>query len=362
MKVTGHGGDLLHLAELAQCQPQEILDFSVNLRPEGTPEFLKEALLAAFATMHAYPSPYAQEACHAAAHCYNLHPENFVFGNGSNELVHTVANFFAKQGKTHAYILEPAFSEYALACRNAGIKVIPLWGGVTAQEQPAVKEQLLTLPQGALLFMANPANPSGMFYDQKHMLSLMEARPDLIWIIDEAFVEYAGEEKAVSLVPLLPSLPPNILILRSLTKFYALAGVRLGFLVAHAALSEGIRAALPAWTVNCFALQAALAVFTKSSTFAAQTRQENALRRENLKAQLQDIAGIELFPSAANFILFRHPQAPLNLPLTLLKEHRIAVRDCANYYGLEDHTWYRVAVRFPHEHTKLCTALKSIWP
>ncbi len=361
MKATEHGGNLFTLSQVAQCNPKDILDFSVNLRPEGPPHFLQEALLGVMNNLHAYPSPHAEEACLAAQKCYGHDASCFVFGNGSNELIHAVARYFALEGRKQAYIMEPAFSEYALACKNAGLEVHSLWGGVQAQDLAAFKVLLEKIPTNSVVFMANPANPSGIFYDRETMLSFIQARSDIAWIIDEAFIEYAGAESICSLVTL-PALnfPQNVLILRSLTKFHAIAGVRLGFLLTTQAMAQGIRLVLPSWTVNCFALQAALVVLRDASSFAEQTRQENIKRREHLVAELQTIKGIEIFPSVANYVLFRHKDAPQNLPKILLKKHRIAIRDCSNYYGLEDNTWYRVAVRFAHEHKRLSEALKAI--
>ncbi len=362
MKTTEHGGNLFKLAQEAQCNPQDILDFSVNVRPEGAPSFLKQALLHAMDTSHAYPSPHAEEACIAASRRYFHAPQSFVFGNGSNELIHIIARFFVAHGKTKAYIVEPAFSEYALACKNAGLEIISLWGDVHPQNNDDFSALLRNVDQDSLIFLANPANPSGIFYSRENILNFINSRPDLIWIIDEAFIEYAGHEQDVSLVTLSPeSFPQNILVLRSLTKFHAIAGVRLGFLLASEEIAQGILRILPAWTVNCFALQAALAVLQDSSNFSLQTRQDNIKRREHLVAQLKTIDGIELFPSVANYVLFRHKASPPNLASILLQDHRIAIRDCSSYYGLEDKTWYRVAVRIAHEHDRLCTALKAIF-
>ncbi len=361
MKATEHGGNILHLAQKAACKPQDILDFSVNLRPEGPPYFLQRALEQAMKQVAAYPSPYAQEACQGAAQKYGHDASCFVFGNGSNELIHAAARFFAGEGKKLAHIIEPAFSEYALACKHAGLEVIPLWGGVLGQDAESLSKVLQNIPAHGLVFLANPANPSGIFYAKESLLACIVARPDLTWVIDEAFIEYVGREEQHSLAFLEPEIfPENIIILRSLTKFHALAGVRLGLLLACAPMAQGIRAMLPAWTVNCFALQAALAVLADNSDFAMQTRQENIARREHLVSQLQQITGIEIFASVANYVLFRHKAAAPDLAEVLLKKYQIAIRDCSNYHGLEDKTWYRVAVRFPAEHERLCAALKDV--
>ncbi|WP_301001130.1 aminotransferase class I/II-fold pyridoxal phosphate-dependent enzyme, partial [uncultured Bilophila sp.] len=124
-----HGGDLLRMAEAAGRDPASLLDFSVNVRPEGPPEFIRRALFRAMNALEAYPSPHAEEACRAAARHHGLDAARFVFGNGSNELIHALARALKKRGVPGVYIVEPAFSEYALACRCAGLEVRRVWGG-----------------------------------------------------------------------------------------------------------------------------------------------------------------------------------------------------------------------------------------
>ena len=374
MKPEAHGGDLLRMAATAGRDPASLLDFSVNVRPEGPPEFIRAALFRAMTTLAAYPSPHAEEAMLAAARHHGMDASRFVFGSGSNELIHALARVLRKRGVPSVRVVEPAFSEYGIACRLAGIEAIPVWGGIieTNQGGPATGAEtekdaavptrdllgaLTDAPAGSAVFLANPGNPSGLFRTPEECLRLMSLRSDLIWIIDEAFVEYAGAETEASV---LRRLPPNALVLRSLTKFHAVPGVRLGYLAADAGLAQAIRDELPAWSVNAFALAAAQAVFADTSGFAAQTRAENAERRADLAAALSSLPGIEVYPSAANYVLFRWPGAPRNLLGILLKRFGIAVRDCSNYYGLEDGSWFRAAVRFPEDHRRLAEALSAI--
>ena len=372
MKPEAHGGDLLRMAATAGRDPASLLDFSVNVRPEGPPEFIRAALFRAMTALAAYPSPHAEEAMLAAARHHGMDASRFVFGSGSNELIHALARVLRKRGVPSVRVVEPAFSEYAIACRLAGIKAIPVWGGIIEKNQcvpttdtgkdEAVPTQdlldaLTDAPEGSAVFLANPGNPSGLFRTPEECLRLMSSRSDLLWIIDEAFVEYAGTETEASV---LQRLPKNGIVLRSLTKFHAVPGVRLGYLAADAELALAIRDELPAWSVNAFALAAAQAVFADTSDFAAQTRAENAERRADLAAALSSLPGIEVYPSAANYVLFRWPGAPRNLLDILLKRFGIAVRDCSNYHGLKDGSWFRAAVRFPEDHRRLAEALSAI--
>ena len=372
MKPEAHGGDLLRMAATAGRDPASLLDFSVNVRPEGPPEFIRAALFRAMTALAAYPSPHAEEAMLAAARHHGMDASRFVFGSGSNELIHALARVLRKRGVPSVRVVEPAFSEYAIACRLAGIKAIPVWGGIIEKNQCVpttdtgkdeavptrdLLDALTDTPEGSAVFLANPGNPSGLFRTPEECLRLMSSRSDLLWIIDEAFVEYAGTETEASV---LQRLPKNGIVLRSLTKFHAVPGVRLGYLAADAELAQAIRDELPAWSVNAFALVAAQAVFADTSDFAAQTRAENAERRADLAAALSSLPGIEVYPSAANYVLFRWPGAPRNLLGILLKRFGIAVRDCSNYHGLKDGSWFRAAVRFPEDHRRLAEALSAI--
>ena len=372
MKPEAHGGDLLRMAATAGRDPASLLDFSVNVRPEGPPEFIRAALFRAMTALAAYPSPHAEEAMLAAARHHGMDASRFVFGSGSNELIHALARVLRKRGVPSVRVVEPAFSEYAIACRLAGLEAIPVWGGIIEKNQSVPKADtekddavptrdllgaLTDAPAGSAVFLANPGNPSGLFRTPDECLRLMSSRSDLLWIIDEAFVEYAGTEAEASV---LQRLPKNGIALRSLTKFHAVPGVRLGYLAADAELAQAIRDELPAWSVNAFALAAAQAVFADTSDFAAQTRAENAERRADLAAALSSLPGIEVYPSAANYVLFRWPGAPRNLLGILLKCFGIAVRDCSNYHGLKDGSWFRAAVRFPEDHRRLAEALSAI--
>ena len=372
MKPEAHGGDLLRMAATAGRDPASLLDFSVNVRPEGPPEFIRAALFRAMTALAAYPSPHAEEAMLAAARHHGMDASRFVFGSGSNELIHALARVLRKRGVSSVRVVEPAFSEYAIACRLAGIKAIPVWGGIIEKNQCVpttdtgkneavptrdLLDALTDAPEGSAVFLANPGNPSGLFRTPEECLRLMSSRSNLLWIIDEAFVEYAGTETEASV---LQRLPKNGIVLRSLTKFHAVPGVRLGYLAADAELAQAIRDELPAWSVNAFALAAAQAVFADTSDFAAQTRAENAERRADLAAALSSLPGIEVYPSAANYVLFRWLGAPRNLLDILLKRFGIAVRDCSNYHGLNDGSWFRAAVRFPEDHRRLAEALSAI--
>ncbi len=358
-----HGGDIQRMAAIAGRPAQDILDFSVNIRPEGTVDVIRASLFRAMQCVEQYPSPHAEELCHAAAQYHNLNTKHFVFGNGSNELIHALARALAKSGCHTMAIMEPAFSEYALAATRAGISVRHFWNGIGEQNTdielhcPDLATGLLALPPASALVLSNPANPSGMAYSVEELLSYMRQRLDILWIIDEAFIHYVGTDAQASLLPVLPS---NALVLRSLTKFYALPGIRLGYMVAKSDLVRAVQNELPSWSVNSFAIAAGMALFTNAGHIAHDIRKTNARRRAALYQGLQKLPQVQVFSSTANYILFRWPYPAPQLHTTLLQDFGIAIRDCHNYYGLSDGTWFRVAVRTTEQNQILLNALQCI--
>lgn len=131
------------------------------------------------------------------------------------------------------------------------------------------------------------------------------------------------------------ALLPNLVVLRSLTKFYGMAGVRCGFSICAAPLAERLRQSLPTWNVNAFAAEAAKAVLKHPSSWADRERARNRERRDDLFRRLSSLPGAAVLPSEANFLLFRLAGAPHGLAARLLKKYGIALRDCSNYPGLE---------------------------
>ena len=220
MNVFSHGGDLKSLAEEA-CRPErDILDFSVNLRPEGMPEFIVSALWKAIENAVPYPSPDAADLQELAAVHYGLPSGCFVFGNGANELIHALPRALNLK---QAVIPEPAFSEYRLACLRHGTDVL----SIRTEERNSFLPSLCHLEEqaadGSAVFLANPSNPSGGLLDAAALHRVIQSHPEVLWIIDESFMDYAqGAESLLREAALLP----NLVVLRSLTKFYGMAGVR----------------------------------------------------------------------------------------------------------------------------------------
>ncbi len=379
LQEQSHGGDFYHWNKETGIKQADILDFSVNVRPDGMPDFLKASILKNINELCAYPDPQANELKELCANHYGFAPENFVFGNGSNELFYTLAPALYEENYRHAYILEPAFSEYRFSLEKAQITTHTLLHLLSPQIQNAdweltsdyiqeeqkqsiqkIKEAIEKVPAKSIIVLANPANPSGFFIENHELVSIIGQKQDCLFLIDEAFIEYTNEK---SLLQILSAVPENILVIRSLTKFYALAGIRLGYLACHEKFAQKIQAKLPTWNVNSLAQSLAKTLLTEQKAVEEdyqKTNQRNEERKHDLYQKLSQIQGMNLYASWANYILFSVDTAYPNFWQDLLTKHHISIRNCANYHGLESKNFYRVAVRFPHEHTKLCQAIKHI--
>jgi len=349
-----HGGNLDQFCRIAERTANEIVDFSVNVNPAGMPEFMRAAIYCRMERIDAYPEPYAKSAVEAAADFHNLSPDRIVFGNGTNQLIHILPSAL---GFRRAVICTPAFSEYEKACSLSNVKSEFAPGKETDNFFPDFDAVESLAEHGTAAFVANPGNPAGTAVDGHTIIEAAKRQADCVFIVDEAFAEYAPQGTSV-----LGSedLPDNLVVLRSLTKFYGMAGLRAGYAVASAQNTQKIRDFLPQWSLNSFAIGVAVEAFRNGDDFRDKTRSENDQRRAALTKMLSDINGIKVFPSQANYLLLRIRKNREKLFETLLKRYGIAIRECSNFRGLESGEFFRVAVRGERENEHLAGALRAV--
>lgn len=348
-----HGGNRHLLAQEAGVSPDKILDFSVNVHPAGPSLDVQGALLQAMDSITHYPSPYAEEACAKAAHYYNISVPSILFGNGSNQLIHAIPTAFSLKS---ALILHPAFSEYEKACHQAGMSVHYQYTLPENKFQPHWESLITQAQKVDIVFVASPSNPAGVLLDPQCLQEAIRATPNTYWLVDEAFIEFSDESQ--SLITLSTNLP-NLLILRSLTKFHGMAGIRTGFIVAQPKLIALLKNHIPAWSLGSFSIAAACAIFSQSPKHNTKVREETRHLRKELEEHLHSLPDITPYPSEANYILFSWKKAPADFAKHLLISHHIALRDCANYPSLEKGGWYRVAVRTQENNQRLLSALRD---
>jgi threonine-phosphate decarboxylase len=355
--VFDHGGTIHGTARALGCAVEELLDFSASINPLGLSPAVRGALMQAIEQIPHYPDAAATALTEALAASHQLPCETIVPANGSTSLIHLLPAICAGRG---GMIICPAFSEYerALQRHGHGMKRHLL----SADDRFALDlERLATDLQRerpGLLFFCTPSNPAGVLYDAAQVRAVLELcrKNGTLLVLDEAFMDFCGEEHSAKQAVVASG---QGIVLRSLTKFHALAGLRLGCALAAPELAGRIRAAQPPWEVNNLAQAAGVAALA-DTRFAAETRRLIADNRAQLSEQLSRLPGVGVFPSAVNYLLLRlsgSTDVP-QLQERLLRKHRIMVRNCGSFAGLGDR-FLRVAVRSREENERLVQALKA---
>ncbi|NTV14745.1 MAG: cobyric acid synthase [Desulfobulbaceae bacterium] len=350
----GHGGNLAVLATRAGCGPESILDFSANLNPLGPPELLRRVVSRHVEGLAHYPDPTGEKLLTRLADSLGLAPGQLVLGNGSTELLYAIPRAFACR---RAVIPVPAYLDYARAARLAGLEVLTLPLAEAEDFRLDFAQLGMTLLPGDLVFLGRPNNPTGLDFSAADLLALVVAQPETFFVVDESFFEFVAPASEL----IRREMVANLLVVRSLTKFYAIPGLRLGFAAAAPATMARLRGQIVPWTVNSLALAVGEEVLAEWE-YGERSRAFVRERRGELAAGLVKIPGLKIYPGAANYLLLRLEKPGLTAAslaerlLTGQPGLPIAIRVCANYPGL-DSRYFRVAVRTCAENLELCAAL-----
>jgi L-threonine-O-3-phosphate decarboxylase len=356
-----HGGNLAWAAALAGCSPSFILDFSASINPLGPPNSAIAAIEQELKYLIAYPDPnYHQLRASLSQLHPTLTPDWILPGNGSAELLTWACRELSELEET--CLLTPAFSDYQRALRafEANVRECPIRlqveeglkvASCLPNFQPSTPTQPLTLG----LLLNNPHNPTGQLFDREAILPLLSQFA--LVVVDEAFMDFLPPDQQQSLIPIVQDYE-NLVILRSLTKFYSLPGLRVGYCVAHPDRLRRWQQWRDPWPVNTLAAAAAIAV-VQDIEFQQQTWDWLTPARSHLFEGLASLPGLQPYPSAANFLLVQSEQPSSQVQEKLLKHSRILIRDCLSFPELGDR-YFRVAVRTQAENQRLLDALKAI--
>lgn len=351
-----HGGTVFAVARDLGVRPEDLLDFSASINPLGPAPGVREAVTAAFDRLVHYPDSQAVELREALARHHGLPPECICVANGSTELIYLLPRL---AGGRRGLVVSPPFSEYARSLTLAGWEVGYL--DLSPEDGFVLSEALLDqrLAEGwDLLFLANPGNPTGSLIPRNEMVRIHRlCRAHGVFLaVDEAFMDFREEE---SVTGQLARLGGGV-VLRSLTKFHAIPGLRLGFAVAAQEDAIRLTEQRAPWSVNTLAQAAGIATLADGE-YAARTRRLVEEERAVLAAGLAAIPGVRVYPSAANYLLAEltvGPSVP-ELAGALLRQ-RILIRDCSSFRGLGDR-FFRVAVRSRADNECLLAALASVF-
>ncbi|MBD1378709.1 threonine-phosphate decarboxylase CobD [Metabacillus arenae] len=354
MNLPSHGSNPQYVYEALKLkQPDKIVDFSVNTNPLGPPDFLKDQWGALFELVTDYPDPLASELRSVIADKEGLNIDQVLSGNGAAELIFLVASLF--HGKK-ALIVSPAFSEYEQALLSYGCEVEEYileekngW-----QLDPPVL--LKALKGKDLVVICNPNNPTGIMYDKNHILEVISYAKDqkTLVMIDEAFYDFA--ENSPTLAAELPNYQ-NLIILRSLTKMYAIAGVRLGYVLGNRDLIHKLEDRKPHWSVNSLAQQLGIRCLHEAN-HVRKTQQFIKAERERVQSSLHSLS-YSVLKSNVNFFLVKdlHQHRTDQLYQFLLSKG-IVTRHTRNFKGLEG-SHLRMAVKTREENDRMLEQMKE---
>jgi histidinol-phosphate aminotransferase len=329
-------------------KPEEVLDFSANINPLGISAIVREAI--ARVDIARYPDPDCLELREALASNLGVGASNIIIGNGATEIIHLLARALLGNGGV-ATVLAPTFGEYESACRMVGIESVMmqaredrgfLWDiDDTCHRIEELKPQLV--------FLCNPNNPTGLYLDSKAVEHIAKASAPGMLVIDEAYVPFVGDSWDSTV--LLDA--GNIVLLRSMTKDHALAGLRLGYAILSAEATDAIRLRQPFWSVNAMAQAAGLAAIAVPQHVAKAKEIVNE-SKAYLHGALEEI-GLKVLPSSANFLLVKVGDA--GAIRSALLRSGLCVRDCTSFSLPQ---YIRVAVRTLPDCLKLVKGLREI--
>lgn len=340
----------------------------------GPPESALDAIQAHLSSLTAYPDPDYGELRTALGEALNVDPDWILPGNGSAELLTWAAWDLSKLEAT--YLVTPAFGDYWRALSAFGAKVLkcPLElelldaepGSGLVTDDLSVSNRSLVSPSFRLpvplaldadrgLLLNNPHNPTGLLFGREAILPYVKQLGMVV--VDEAFMDFLPPWEQETLIDAVEEFP-NLVILRSLTKFYSLPGLRLGCAIAHPDILGRWQLLRDPWPVNALAAAAAAAV-VRDTVFERQTWDWLPVARRELFEGLANLPGLQPIAGAANFLLVESSMSVSLIQKSLLERHRILIRDCLSFPELGDR-FFRVAVRSRAENLRLIAGLAEV--
>ncbi len=335
MKTFEHGGAIELFAKELGCNVNEIIDLSSNIN------FIKPKIKCDFSSLDISPYPTYDTLYNAIANNYKIQTDQLELFNGGSSGIFSLFQFLSLDICT---IYSPAYLEYKKAAISFDYKLQLINRLETIDETPILN---------SLVVFVNPSTPDGAYYDIKALLSLWDQLNCTV-LIDESFLDFTDEKSAIKYLDSYP----NLYILKSMTKFYSSAGIRIGAIISNSTNIKKLKEKEPAWKISqldSHYIQEAL----KDTEFTQIAKKQNDTNRDLLQNILQDCSLFEkVYPSSANYILVKLKQLTANELQELLKPYKIMIRDCSNFDFL-DERFVRIAVKSQKDLKLLQTALQA---
>lgn len=352
-----HGGNVYRAAKELELSRKAILDYSANINPLGFPASVPDIIQRHIQDIIYYPDPEQQDLIDAASAYFKVNPENLVPGNGAAELIAMAIETLRPK---KAFILSPTFSEYALACKVRSIETIlidlsPKDFIFDLEVFESIKNDI---SPGDVVILCNPNNPTGKLIRKNLLKTIaleLEKRKAYLFI-DEAFMDFVEED--CSMVEHVGFIT-NLLILKSLTKFFAIPGLRLGFLISNRNLIQRLYSFKAPWNLNTFAGFVGQEVL-RDKEFIKRTKRYISQEKIHFHAKLKEIPEFYPFYPAANYIFVKLKGIDGKTLASKLKDRGILIRRCANFPFLDD-SYIRLAVRKQQDNKIFINTINQIF-
>jgi histidinol-phosphate aminotransferase len=331
-----------------------IVKLASNENPLGIPDSAKQAMMAAIADLSRYPDSNGFDLKAAISAKFGVPTDWITLGNGSNDILELAARSLVSPGQSVVYS-QYSFAVYPLATQAIGARAIVVAAKDFGHDLPAMRAAITE--DTRLVFVANPNNPTGTFIDGEQIAAFIQSVPShVVIVLDEAYTEYLSPAQRYDAFAWVAQ-HPNLIVSRSFSKAYGLAGLRIGFGIAQPGLTDLMNRLRQPFNVNSLAQAAAIAAL-QDEAFLKKSAEINTQGYRQLTTAF-DQMGIAYVPSVGNFVLFRagdDENAGAKVNLALLKQG-IIVRPVGNY-GLPQ--WLRVSIGLPEENEAFLIALKSV--
>ena len=327
-------------------RPSEWLDFSANLRPEGPPEWVREALLEGMENARYYPDPSMKRAKNALSDYLGI-PADCILPTAGGISAIQLAN---KLPGDETVLFTPCFCEYEQFATSPVYKISLL----SARHEIALPKTL-EFKENSLVWLCNPMNPVGYAFEKTEIEGLLhqiESKYSYL-VVDEAFIEYCPEHSVVSLI----ENHERLLVTGSMTKILGIPGVRLGYLCAQPQVLEELKKYQLTWELSCFAEAVAFALPQHKAEIQADSNR-NAARRKELISGLETL-GIYVYPSQSACVLADFGK-PVDAIAEALKQRKILVRSCMSFDDINDGCHLRLAVKDEASNQKLIETLREV--
>lgn len=343
-----HGGLRTDELRALGLEAGEVLDFSASVNPLGPSPRVREALERL--DLSRYPDPESLALKEALAELHGVGPERVLIGNGASELIHLAVRVFVRGGQ-RAIAFTPTFSTFEHACEVQGASIFPWRANPERGFRWTLrnKADVLRRVTPPLVYLCNPNNPTGVYLDEAEVRSVFEGLTGGPMLLDEAYVNFVESPWDATRL----TRRGRVILVRSMTKDYGLAGLRLGYVVAHADAIGALKRLQPEWSVSAAAQVAGLAALADDE----HLQRSLALVRESKAELVEGLGrqGFDLQVGSANFLMIRVGDAHATRMALLARG--IAVRDCTSF-GLPE--YIRIGVRTPAENARLLEALIAV--